>query len=235
MSDMAAPAYSSAFFDTFASTIPEANTAGEVDLVARHAPPERFPRLLDIACGIGRTTGPFAALGYQVTGIDASVEGLRQARKATPDGRFVALDFRHVGHLRWQFDVVTNFWNSLGFATPDDDAEMFDGVRRILRPGGRFLLDLYHPDWLAAHELRGVADPRGATVDRWLADGRSCHVFRYADGSTENVRFHVYRPDDMAALLEGAGFRVDHQLVWWREEVVPGPEYARYQLVCVRL
>jgi SAM-dependent methyltransferase len=229
-----APAYSQAFFDTFAVTIPDATTSVEVDGVARLAPPDRFSRLLDIACGIGRTTRLFAERGYRVSGIDASVEGLRRARQATPGGRFVALDFRHVGRMRWQFDVVTSFWNSLGFATPEGDQEMFLGVHQILRPGGRLMLDLYHPEWLATHELHGVVDPRGATVDRWLAGGRSCHVFRYPDGSTEDISFQVYHPDEMEKLLKKAGLRVDGRLVWWRDEIEPGPDQPRYQLVCTR-
>lgn len=229
-----APAYSRAFFDTFAVTIPSENTAGEVDMVVRLAPPDQFPRLLDIGCGIGRLTELFAARGYEVSGIDASVTALARARRTAPAGRFVALDFRHVGHLRWQFDVVTSFWNSLGFGTRTDDEDLFDGLRRILRPGGRVMLDLYHPDWLASHALRAAVDPRGATVDRWLADGRSCHRFRYADGSAEDISFNVYRPDEMEAILDTAGIDVDARLVWWRTELEPGPEHARYQLACTR-
>jgi SAM-dependent methyltransferase len=227
-------AYSLSFFETFADTIPPDITAIEVGATARLAPPAEFPRLLDVGCGVGRVTRGLAASGFDVTGIDASVDALRQARGVTSGGRFVALDYRHVGHMRWTFDVVTSYWNSIGFGSRDEDALVLRAIRQVLRPAGRLLIELYHPEWLEAHQLRGVADPRGATVDRWLEDGRSCHTFRYADGSIDDIRFNVYRPDEMARVLTDAGFRVEERLVWWKTEQQPGPDQPRYQLVAVR-
>mgnify|MGYP003578650147 CR=1 FL=1 len=46
------------------------------------------------------------------------------------------------------------------------------------RRGGPLLLDLYHPDWLAANGQAGTSKARGALIDRWLEDGRSCHEIR---------------------------------------------------------
>jgi SAM-dependent methyltransferase len=226
--------YSPSFFDTFAAKIPPDITAMEVDAATRFAPPSEFPRLLDIGCGVGRVTMGLVARGFQVTAIDASVEALRKARRVTSGGRFVALDFRHLGHMRWTFDVVTSYWNSIGFGSRDEDTLVFRAVREVLRPAGRLLLDLYHPEWLATHQLRDVADSRGATVNRWLEDGRSCHTFRYADGSVDDIRFNVYRPDEMARVLTDAGFTVADRLVWWKTEQMPGPDQPRYQLVAVR-
>ena len=227
--------YSPAFFETFAATIPPGNTALEVDATARLAPPAEFPRLLDIGCGVGRVTAGLAARGFLVTGIDASADALRTARRVTPGGRFVAIDFRHLGEMRWTFDVATSYWNSLGFATRADDEALLRALHGTLRPDGRLVLDLYHPEWLAAHQLDGVDDPRGARVYRWLEDGRSCHRFEYPDGSVDDIRFHVYQPEEMVAMLVRAGFRVDARLVWWREDPPPSAGHARYELVATRL
>lgn len=226
--------YSQSFFDTFAAAIPPEYTELDVEAAVRFAPPTDFPRLLDIGCGVGRVTKGLAARGFRVTGIDTSVEALRRARRVTDGGRFVALDFRHLGHMRWTFDVVTSYWNSIGFGSRNDDVEVLRAVERILRPGGRLLLELYHPAWLAAHQLQGVVDPRGATVDRWVEDDRSCHYFRYADGTTGDIRFNVYPPDEIASALTDAGLAVEHQLVWWQTVHKPGPEHPRYQLVAVK-
>lgn len=226
--------YSPAFFDTFAAAIPRVNTDLEVEATARLAPPSAFPRLLDIGCGVGRVTSGLAARGFRVTGIDASVEALRTARRVTPGGRFVALDFRDIGTMRWEFDVVTSYWNSLGFATRDDDEALLRSLHARIRPSGRLVLDLYHPGWLEAHQLDGVDDARGARVYRWLEDGRSCHRFEYAGGAVDDIRFHVYQPDDMAAMLTRAGFRVDARLVWWREQQAPSADHARYELVATQ-
>jgi SAM-dependent methyltransferase len=223
--------YSPSFFDTFAATIPADNTALEVAATARLAPPATHPRLLDIGCGTGRVTAGLAAAGFEVTGIDASIDALHRAQTRTPGGRFVALDYRHVGAMRWRFDVVTSYWNSLGFGQRSDDIALLESAHALIDPGGRLLLDLYHPDWLASHQIDGVSDPRGAVVHRWLESGRSCHRFEYADGTVDDIRFHVYHPDEMAAMLARAGFVVEQRLVWWSSEQLPSAASARYEIV----
>lgn len=230
----ASAGYSTAWFNTFADTVPASNTELEVSSIGALAPPGEYPRLLDIGCGVGRVCSRLAARGYCVTGIDASTAALCRARASTPGGRFVALDAKHVGDPRWTFDVAIALWNSIGFDSRDDDEQTLRGVARILRPGGRLLLDLYHPDWLAAHEQSGAVDARGAIVDRWLDDGRSCHRFRYPDGAEEDIQFNVYRPDEIAPLLGQAGLRPDGYLVWWKPDQPPSADYARYQVVAVR-
>lgn len=64
--------------------------------------------------------------------------------------------------------------------------------------------------------------------------GRSCHRFRYADGSVDDIRFNVYQPDEMEGVLRNAGFAVRDRLVWWQTDQAPGPDHPRYQLVAVR-
>ena len=225
------PMYSGAWFDTFAARVPASVTAAEVAAITRLAPPLVYPKLLDVGCGTGRVAAPLAAEGYHVTAIDASVEALRAARHTSPAIRCVALDQRHIGRLRWTFDVAIVLWNSLGFGSAATDRTTLCGLHRVLRPGGRLLLDLYHPGWLAANEHAGTSEGRGALIDRWLEDGRSCHEIRYADGSVDRIHFNVYGPEEIERLLQEAGFRVDEFLVWWKPDAAPGPDYARYQVV----
>lgn len=229
------PMYSEAWFATFAARVPESVTAAEVAAVTRLAPPEAFPKLLDVGCGTGRVARPLAAEGYQVTGIDTSVEALLAARHSAPRVTFVALDQRHVGELRWSFDVVVVLWNSIGFGSRSDDRATLRGLHGILRPGGRVLLDLYHPDWLQANEQTGVRDARGAIIDRWVEEQRSCHEIRYADGSVDRMSFNVYRPVEIERVLVESGFRPDGLFVRWEPDSTPGPEHARYQVVSTRM
>lgn len=227
--------YSPAWFSTFAAQVPPSATAAEVAAITRLAPPSNHPRLLDIGCGTGRVAAPLADAGYAVTGIDTSIDALLAGASRSPSVRYVALDQRHVGNLSWTFDVAVVLWNSIGFGSRADDRDVLGGLARVLRPGGRLLLDLYHPDWLRANVQNGAVDARGATIDRWLEDGRSCHAIRYADGSVDRIAFNVYDPDEIDRLLRAAGFRVNELLVWWRSDTRPSPEFARYQVVSTRL
>jgi SAM-dependent methyltransferase len=231
---MSSSMYSTAWFTTFAASIPERVTEMEADAIASFAPPAHFPRLLDLGCGVGRVAAALQRRGYGVTGIDISAGALRSAHRAVPEASFVALDQRHVGHMRWEFDVIVSIWNSLGFATREDDADTLAGLHRVLSERGRLLLDLFHPHWLEHNDRAGHRDPRGATIDRWVRNGRCYHEIRYADGSVDDIQFNVYTPDEMTSLLRRTGFQVAHAFAWWDSTVAPGAEHARYQLVAER-
>ncbi len=223
--------YSSAWFETFAETVPAASTAAEVEAVVRLAPPAEYGRLLDLGCGIGRTAAHLAGRGYRVTGVDVSSDALRTAARAAPGATFVALDQRHVGRLRWRFDVVVVLWNSFGFGTRAGDHATLRGIRRVLRPGGRILMDLYHPGWLASRARRGEIDGRGATIDRWLADRRCMHEIRYTSGQVDHISFNVYTPDEIVTALAGAGFAVGRPMARWTPAMSPSADLARFQVV----
>lgn len=105
-------------------------------------------RVLDVGCGNGYTCGEFIKLGCQVTGIDLSDEGIAQARKAYPDGRFelMAADESILDNLgEAPFDVVisTEVVEHLSF--PRDYAR---GCLKALKPAGRFICTTpYHGYW----------------------------------------------------------------------------------------
>lgn len=62
--------------------------------------------ICDLGCGNGHIAGRLAALGYEVTGVDASTSGLRIARQSYPQAKFIE------GHINpelgglGQFDLV---------------------------------------------------------------------------------------------------------------------------------
>ena len=226
--------YSLQWFDTFAATVPESATQADLVGITSICPPDRFPRLLELGCGSGRVAGPLANLGYQVVGIDVNPEVLRVAHNLSPGPQYIALDQRHVGRMNWQFDAAVILWNSLGFVDRETDLETLAGQAHVLRPGGKLLLDLYHPGWLEQHQHREVRDPRGAVVSRWLENGRCYHEIRYPDGGLDQIEFNVYLPEEMQALAAQAGMQLESELVWWSPDLKPSSEQARYQLVFIR-
>jgi SAM-dependent methyltransferase len=230
----AEPMYSTEWFETFAATVPASTTAADLDGITAVLPLDRFPRLLDVGCGIGRIAGPLCGRGYTVTGIDINVDALRTAmhRQAGPD--YVALDQRHIGQMRWVFDAALLLWNSLGFVGRDADLSLVAGIARVLRPGGRLVFDLYHPDWLSRNERAGEPDDRGAVVRRWMRDGRCFHEIRYGSGRVDDIQFDVYQPEEIRELCRRAGLIPGADMVWWKAEVRPSSSVPRYQLVCTR-
>ena len=226
--------YSSAWFDTFVNAMPAATTAAEVAAIARCAPPAEYPAVLDIGCGVGRVAAGLQQCGYQVTGIDINADAVARARLAVPQAHFIVLDLQHIDQLPRQFDVAVILWNGLGFGSREADRASLHGIASVLRPGGKLLLDLYHPTWLARNEQRATRDERGATIDRWIVDGRSWHRIVYDNGHCDSIDFNVYTPEEIRPLLGDAGLDVGQPMTWWDPARPASVADARYQLVCVR-
>ena len=226
--------YSNEWFETFAATVPAELVDADVRGIMGLAPRAGHPRVLDVGCGTGRVAAPLAAAGYTVTGIDVHVTALREARRRAPGARYVALDQRDVGCMRWRFDAALVLWNSLGFVGREADLDTLRGLSRVLRPGGRLVLDLYHPEWLRRNEKAGERDARGPRVWRWLRDGRLFHEIRYDSGRIDHIQFEVYAPDEMRALCQRAGLAPGDDMMSWRPDSRASADAPRYQLVCTR-
>lgn len=226
--------YSIEWFETFAATVPAAIVEMEIAGIAAALPLDRHRRLLDVGCGLGRIAGPLARRGYAVTGIDVNVRALVLARRNAPGPHYVGLDQRHLDRMRWTFDAALCLWNSLGFVGRDADLETLSGLARTLRPGGKAVFDLYHPDWLRRNDRAGDPDDRGAVVRRWTRDGRCFNRIRYPSGREDDIQFEVYQPDEMHDLATRAGFDGFAAMADWRPETLPTAASPRYQVVLER-
>jgi SAM-dependent methyltransferase len=227
--------YSSEWFETFAATVPASIVETEIRALAGILPLERYPRILDVGCGIGRIGGPLSSLGYAVTGVDINLAALQSAQRRAPAARFVGLDQQHIGRMRWTFDGAVLLWNSLGFVGRGADLETLSGMARALRPGGKVVLDLYHPDWLRQNDRHGEPDERGGVrVQRWMRGSRCFHTIRYDNGRVDDIQFDVYQPAEIREACVRAGLEPEVDMVWWDPASRPSADLPRYQLVCFR-
>lgn len=228
------PMYSPQWFETFALTVAASIVETELDGIAAVLPRDHYPRVLDVGCGVGRIAGPLSSRGYAVTGLDISVDALRTAHQCSPGPRYVALDQRHVGRMRWVFDGALVLWNSIGFVGRAADLDTLSGLAEAVRPGGKVVLDLYHPDWLHRNEKSGERDERGPAVRRWMRNGRCFNEIRYVDGTVDDIQFDVYHPEEIRHLGHAAGLEPGVEMVGWSSRSRPSADTPRYQVVCMR-
>ena len=152
--------------------------------------------VLEIGCGTGRVTIQLAAAGVDVTGLDISASMLKEAkRKAREQGLsldWIEADGRH-------FDLGRDFYWSSCRLIPCSSSVMrspwpqvFDRVKRHLRPGGWFTFDVFNPkladlaaDPLERYERARYADPHGGgdvileEAREYLADRQVLRSTRY--------------------------------------------------------
>lgn len=98
-------------------------------------------RVLDLACGPGRHLTALVRSGASVVGLDLS-RALLQAARRRGAGTLVRGDMRRLPFRARAFDAVLNLFTSFGYFAADAEHEaVLAEVARVLRPGGRFVLD----------------------------------------------------------------------------------------------
>jgi len=127
-------------------------------------------RALDAGCGTGTQTALLAKLGYRVHGVDISVGALCVAGARDPGPTVLAA--ADVGALPYAdvcFDLALCCGSTLNFA--EDPARALGEIGRVLRPGGRLLLECEHRwsldlAWTLVSALTGDVLGYGVTARR---------------------------------------------------------------------
>jgi SAM-dependent methyltransferase len=151
--------------------------------------------ILDLGCGDGQLTLKIAATGADVEGVDASAQMVAAAR-----GRGIAAEEGNAEALPYAdrtFDAV--FSNAALHWVHDHDAMMGE-VRRVLKPGGRFVAEMGGHGNVAAIRVALTAV-----------------LAHHGYGTLEDHENYYPTPERYRSRLIQHGFRVE------RAELIPRP------------
>jgi D-alanine-D-alanine ligase len=129
-------------------------TTYELDLLTNILKLRAEDVILDLACGQGRHSLELGRRGFKnVYGLDRSHYLINKARQTNLQERlgvnFKEGDARKLPYNEDTFNVVMILGNSFGyFESMDDDIRILKEVMRVLRPNGRFLLDVADGNYL---------------------------------------------------------------------------------------
>ena len=99
-------------------------------------------RALDAGCGTGFQAALLAELGYQTHGLDVAARPLAHARRRLPRAAFALGTVEALPYPDACFDAITCCGSTLSFVAAP--ARALRELGRVLRPGGRLLLECEH-------------------------------------------------------------------------------------------
>ena len=166
---------------------------------------------LDAGCGTGFQAAVLHDLGYRTHGVDVSAGLLGVAQRQLPKVAFARGRLEALPYTDSAFDVVTCCGSTLSFVV--EPAAAVRELGRVLRPGGRLLLEVEHKwsadlAWMAVSAATGDRLGYGVSVATlWRALARpvdeSC-VLPYPGYGA----LRLFTARELAALLTGAGLAV---------------------------
>lgn len=233
---MTTNAFSQTWRGLFLSEVPARHTRVEIDFVREQLPLAEYPRLLDVACGMGRHARVLAEAGYSVLGVDRSPELIQAAEQGEPRARFQVLDMRDLGQLPGLFDGVLSFWHSFGFHDAATNRAILESFRARLRARGRVILDVYNREHAIARPPIEQTRRSGVTIETrrtWLGPRLQLELF-YDGELGDRFDWQLYSPAELAALSEQVGLHVVLTCAWFDPAVPAAAEHARMQLVLER-
>lgn len=176
-------------------------------------------RVLDLCCGMGRHSLALADAGYEVTGVDLSETLLKEARgqAGAERVRWVRSDMRQLP-LEGGFDAVVNLFTSFGYFQEDEEQlKVLREIRRMLVPGGMFLIDFLNPAYVAARLVpHSERKDGGVRIDekRRIEDGyvKKEITLTDEDGGTPRCyqeRVKLYSLDRFREMIAEAGLTLE--------------------------
>ena len=181
----------------------------------------RGRRLLDAACGTGKSFMPFLERGYTVTGCDISPAMLAVASAKAPGVDLFEADLRELDEVG-EFDLITCLDDAVNYLTGDDDLDLaFGSLARNLAEDGVLVFDLntvstYRTTWardatlespglfLAWRGQAGEDFEPGGVAELIIEAFSETSLGVYERVTSRHLQRHHERPDVERALA-GAG------------------------------
>lgn len=152
--------FSDDYLHFYASHLTDERNRADVDDIVRILELCPGDSVLDAPCGHGRISNLLAESEMAVVGVDVSEQFLEIARGARTTAEHVHGDLRDLP-VDGPFDAAVNRFTSFGYFDDDDNRAVLAEFRRVLRPGGRLLIETQHRDEFVR---RFTAAPFGHTV-----------------------------------------------------------------------
>jgi ubiquinone/menaquinone biosynthesis C-methylase UbiE len=149
---------------------------------------------VEIGCGAGRITNGLIETFDRVVGVDVSDRMIELARKQVPSAQFLEVDSTTIPLQDTEADAVFTCHVLQHLDTVENVAAYLSEAFRVLRPGGTAMVHLILAGQSRSPLRRLISEAR-LRASRMLNANRGAYA-----------RVRRYRPDEVRAMLEAAGF-----------------------------
>ena len=161
--------------------------------------------VLEVGCGLGTDGAQFAKAGAHYTGIDltdAAVELARQRFELFQlPGTFRVADAEHLNFPDHSFDLV--YSHGVLHHTPDTAAAVRE-IHRVLRPGGKAVVMLYHRDSYNYRVNISMLRRTGVRLLGWPSGVKLVHLL--TGEPEDSLREHARRLQTQSEYLSSEEF-----------------------------
>ena len=136
-----------AMYDELMNDIPYQKWGDYIfERIKQRCPNTKKPLVLDLACGTGNMTIFLSKKGFDMIGVDLSIDMLAAAQQKAYGAKqkilFLAQDMRELD-LYGTIDAAVSVCDGLNYILkPDELRTVFERVRLFLNPGGVFIFDM---------------------------------------------------------------------------------------------
>jgi SAM-dependent methyltransferase len=211
--------FSDFYLRAYAGAARDADASEQALAAARLAGCPDGGDLLDVPCGFGRHAIPLAEAGYRVVGVDRSQALLNEARRRAGNSRRPKLaraDYRDLPFPEASFDAAVNLFSSLGYLGDEEDTKALAEIGRVLRPGGRLVIEILHrdllvrifreQDWHLVGEGRLLLEQRTFEPASGLVQVTQTLIETSGERESRTYSLRVYTATELLAMLTRAGF-----------------------------
>ena len=189
--------------------------------------------VIELGIGTGRIAIPIAQSGINVIGVDSSREMLAACqRRAEEEGVADLLDLRFGDLRRPPLEkevplVICPFRSYLHLADDGERVESLTAVRAALRPGGRFVFDVFAPkpdDIAETHGRWLEREPGIYELADWDEGARTLTLSVRGPSSEATMALCWISREEWEQLLEETGFTVEACYGWFDRKPFRGGE-----------
>ena len=214
-------------------SIAETRTDNEVAFICACAPQPQFRKVLDVCCGMGRHARALVRRGYAVTGIERDSVAIARARELGRGPVYLEADVQEYQPGTATFDLAIVMSQSFGYFDAAANRDLLQRLANGIREGGRIILDLWNPEFLAAHQgQRDLQTPAGLVHEtKRVVNGRLFVRLDYPGSGKDDFEWQLFTATEMRSMAELVGLHLTIACTDFDAATKPSPENPRIQFV----